>query len=153
MGSGADIVVISPGEARVHLVVEVKLAAAPPGEGIRQLKQYMFGMGASVGLLVTPAAIAILRDSFQGGSEESVQVVKTIPTTDVPELARFALGHSTDPLAFEDAVQGWLVQLRHRLVEGHARGVDPLLAEHLMPALTAGEIRAGGPRHASRAAG
>lgn len=152
MDFGADIVVTSPGEAKVHLVVEVKLREHADAATIHQLKHYMFRTGAPSGLLVTRSTVTVLRDTFHARSEGSIQVVKTIATSSIPELQPFAAGLGTDPAAFEDAVQDWLVQLRCRLVEGYARGVDPVLAEHVMPALAAGEIRAGGPRRLTRAA-
>jgi hypothetical protein len=144
-----DIVVTIPGESRPYLVVEAKLQphmTAP-------LKHYMLRMRSPAGLLVTRDLVTILRDTFRGDSEDSIEEVGAIPTSKIPELQPFAAGLRTDPVAFEDAVQEWLVQLRNRLVHGYARGVDPILAEHVMPALAAGEIRAGGPRPTRSAAG
>lgn len=106
----------------------------------------MLRMRIPTGLLVTPEAVSIYSDTFRSESEKSIQQVAAVRTADIPELQTFAAGLNRDPIAFEDAVQSWLVQLRNRLVHGYASGVDPILAEHLMPALAMGEIRAAGPR-------
>jgi hypothetical protein len=153
MDFSPDIVVTTPGESKVHLVVEAKLRASVDRDVLTQLKRYMLRMRSAVGLLVTRNVVTILRDTFQSDSEDSIQEVATILTADIPELQSFAAGLSTDPVAFEDAVQDWLVQLRYRLVQGYARGVDPKVAEHVMPALATGEIRAGGPRPVRSAVG
>lgn len=148
-----DIVVASPGQSSAHLVVEVRLRAEDNRNASAALKHYMLRMRSPTGILVTRDRVSIFRDSFQSDSEQSVQEVGAIPTSRIPELQSFAMGLSTDPVAFEDAVQSWLVQLRNRMVHGFATGVDPILGEHVMPALAMGEIRAGGPRSVRSAAG
>jgi hypothetical protein len=137
-----DIVVASPGQE--HLVVEVRIKDSP--DVADALKHYMLRMRSPTGILVTPTRISIFRDTFRSNAESSIDVVGAIVTSDVAELQPFASGVNRDPMAFESAVQHWLSELRNRLVHGYARGVDPILAEHVMPALTMGEIRAGGPR-------
>jgi hypothetical protein len=146
MDFSPDIIVTTPGESQVHLVVEAKLWATVEQNVVAQLKHYMLRMRSPLGLLVTRDAVKIFRDAYLSESEDSIQEVETLLTADIPELQPFAAGLNKDPVAFEDAVQDWLVQLRYRLIQGYARGVDPKVAEHVMPALATGEIRAAGPR-------
>lgn len=148
-----DIVVTMPGESRAFLVVEAKLLSQDRRDVATPLKHYMLRMRSPAGLLVTRDMVTIFRDTFRGDSEDSIEEVGSVPTAKIPELQPFAAGLKTDPVAFEDAVQDWLVQLRYRLVHGYARGVDPIVAEHVMPTLATGEIRAGGPRQTRSAAG
>jgi hypothetical protein len=147
MDFSPDIVVTTPGESTVHMVVEVKLSDTVDRDAAaQQLKHYMLRVGSPAGILVTRNAVAIFRDTFRTDSAESIEHVATILTSDIPELQSFAAGVNKDPVAFEDAVQDWLVQLRYRFVQGYMRGVDSRVAEHVMPALVNGEIRAGVPR-------
>lgn len=148
-----DILVAAPGDSRVLLIVEAKLQPARSGDLSSALKQYMLSMRVPTGLLVTRDSVSILRDTFEGESESSIREVAEVPTRTIPELQPSLARAELSGAEFEDAVQSWLVQLRNRLVHGYARGTDPIFAEHIMPALAAGEIRAGGPRMPRRAAG
>ena len=141
-----DIVVASPDEAAVHLVVEVKVGTHDVRATERQLKQIMLRMRAPVGLLVTPQQVRIFRDTFAGNGDESVIDEGSIPTSSIAELQSFALGYRREAFEFEEAVQEWLEGLRYRLTQGYGRGPDALLAKHVMPALSLGEIRPMGPR-------
>jgi hypothetical protein len=153
MDSGPDILVKSPDESTALLIVEVKLGGTRARDLLTPLKRLMLRMRSPVGLLVTGDAVTVLCDTFESDTEASINAVAEIPTLGIPELYRFAAGWATDPIAFEDAVQDWLVQLRNRLVHGYPSGADPILAEHVMPALAMGEIRAAGPRSVRSAAG
>jgi len=105
------------------------------------------------GLLVNTDLVAIFRDTFRDYSAESIERAGSIETSKFPELQPFSSGRNQNPVAFEDAVQQWLVELRNRYVHGRLRGSEAhkLILEHVIPALLAGEIRAAGPRSASRA--
>lgn len=96
---------------------------------------------------------SIFRDIFHGGAEGSIREVGGVATAQIPELQAFSKGLNRNEVDFEAAVQGWLTHLQDRLIHGFARANDPVFAEHVMPALGLGEIRAGGPRAPRRATG
>ena len=139
-----DVVVVSPGAA--HLIAEARLQRSQDADPAEALRNYMLRMRVPAGMLVTPETVSIFRDTFRSESQQSIEQVAVLRTAEIPELQPFATGLNRDPIAFEDAVQAWLVHLRARLIEGDASGVDPVLAEHIVPALAMGEIRAAGPR-------
>lgn len=131
-----------------YLVVEVKLLpSASPSDEV-QLKAHMAGARIPTGLLVDMTFVAIFRDMFRDYSPASIERVGSIATSKFPDLQSFLLSGSRSEAGFEDAVQRWLIQLRNRYVHGYAQGFDsdPLILEHVIPALLSGEIRAGGPR-------
>jgi hypothetical protein len=142
-----DIVVVSPDELTTHLIVEVSLAAAE-AEKARGLKRQMIRMRVPTGLLVTPETISIYRDTFRSYEEGAIHKKARLPTSAVPELQRFANRTNSDPIAFEDAVQDWLTNLKYRSTQGYLKAGDltKALKEHVLPALDMGEVRAAGPR-------
>jgi hypothetical protein len=151
-----DILVVSPDDYTVHLVVEAKLVSGKDEAAEMALKRTMMRMRAPTGILVTRDKISVFRESFTDYTEASIREVDgSIPTDKCPDLQPFATGFNRDPVAFEDAVQHWLDGLRYRLINGFTHGEDGnrLLVEHVLPALLQGEVRAAGPRSTIRAAG
>ena len=119
------------------LVVVVKLGGGLDG-ATERLRKYMAGVGAEAGLVVGPDVIRILRQTYQG--DPSIQVVDEFP---------IALAHGlrigTDVVEFEDSVQRWLEAFQ----EGRDVAAEPLrsaLAEHVLPLIEGGAVRAAGPR-------
>jgi hypothetical protein len=143
-----DIIVTDP-EADLSLVIETKLRLDDADAAERQLARYMFGMRCPVGLLVTPERVRLYRDTYRERGESAVERIAEFETP--PSLAAPTpplSGDSADRATrFEQAVQGWM----ERLATGS--GLDELssdarrsLADHVLPALRLGEIRAGHPR-------
>ena len=151
-----DVLVVSPDDYTVHLVVEAKLVSGRDEAAEMALKSYMMRIRAPTGILVTRDKISIFRESFTDYTPESIREVEgSIPTNKCPELQPFAMGLNKDPVAFEDAVQQWLDGLQYRILNGFTHGEDAnrLLVEHVLPALLKGEVRATGPRPTIRADG
>jgi hypothetical protein len=139
---GVDIVVTSPTGHRA-LVVEAKLSGSLD-EATSQLREYMRAVGADVGLVVMRDRIRILREMYRG--EPSIQVVGEFPT----DLAD-GLAAARDEVDFEDRIQRWLESLRDQ----EQTTTEPqlaALAEHVLPSLAEGTVRAARPRFRRAAA-
>jgi hypothetical protein len=141
-----DIIVTDP-EGDLSLVVETKLKLDDVDAAERQLARYMFGMRSPVGLLVTPERVRLYRDTYRERGESAVERIAAFGTP--TSLGATALGGDSadQAMRFEQAVQGWM----ERLATG--AGLDDLpsdarqsLADHVLPALRLGEVRAGHPR-------
>lgn len=133
---GIDIVVTSP-TGHADVIVEVKLGGDLEAATSR-LSEYMRRVGASVGLVVGQETIRILRETYRGRS--SIQVAGDFPISLAPRLRR-----SSTEVEFAEHVQSWLESLR----DGSSKTVEPLssaLAEHVLPAIAGGTVRAAGPR-------
>jgi hypothetical protein len=145
-----DILVKAEWDPTARLVVEVKSSSATTERDEEQLKGHMARAGIPTGLLVNTDLVAVFRDTFRDYSPSSIERVGSISTSKFPELQVSSHGKEVD---FEAAVQRWLVELRNRYVHGNLRGSDsdPLILEHVIPALLSGEIRSAGPRSATRA--
>lgn len=134
--NGIDIIVSSP-TGHFDLVVVVK-RGGDLDAATSQLSEYMRRLGADAGLIVGRDAIRILVDTYRG--HPSIQVVGEFPTS----LAR-GLRIGADEAEFEDSVQQWLEVLK----DGEDVAAEPLrsaLAEHVLPVITDGMVRAAGPR-------
>jgi hypothetical protein len=138
---GIDIVVTSP-SGHADVVVEVKLGGDLEAATSR-LSEYMRRVGAPVGLVVGHERIRILRDTFRGSS--SIKVAGDFPVSLAPSLRK-----SSNASEFEEHVQTWLESLR----DGSSNTAEPLssaLAEHVLPSIAEGTVRAAGPRARSAA--
>jgi hypothetical protein len=110
----------------------------------------MLHMRCPVGLLIVPEEIVVFRDSYTANSEQSVRRVGAFPS---PKswIAFKAFGsNSTDiALRFEENVRLWLERLRHSPSD-YAREFPTetreALMDYVVPALSEGIVRAGGPR-------
>ena len=92
----------------------------------------MAGARVPTGLLVTPLKISIFRDTFRDYTDASIEYVGGVETSRIEELEPFVRGINKDPIAFENAVQDWLSQLRNRYVAGHMRSVDPRFLDNVI---------------------
>jgi hypothetical protein len=150
-----DIVVISEDSPRILLVVETKLTPRGRPEDESQLKSYMLHMRCPIGLFVTPEQIVVYRDTYTAHSEKSIHQMGVFPAP--KEWAVFKAPHhgtgvaSTRDLAFrfEEKVKSWLEQIRssppdHRAV--FPEEAREALLDYVVPALSEGVVRAGGPR-------
>jgi len=149
-----DIIVTDSDSPRWRIVVEAKLHLADRSRAEAALKRFMLGMGAPLGLILSPSHLAIYRDSFRDFSNDSVELVGDFDIP--PESSPFSVGggptgeygHRMEAeFAFERNVQTWLEELSST---GEIHGFIPearrALAEHVLPALSGGMIRAAGPR-------
>lgn len=134
--NGIDIVVTSP-TGHFDLVVEVKLGG-DLDQATEQVRKYMARVGAEVGLVVGPEVIRILRDTYRG--QPSIEVVGEFP---IVQARGLRIG--TDVFEFEDSVQRWIESLQ----DGKDVAAEPLrsaLAQHVLPTIVDGIVRAAGPR-------
>lgn len=134
--SGIDIIVSSP-TGHFDLVVEVK-SSGNLDIATAQLSEYMARVGADAGLVVGREVLRILVETYRG--HPSIKVVGEFPTA----LAR-GLRSGTNEAEFEDSVQRWLELLQ----DGEDVAAEPLrsaLAEHILPVISGGTVRAAGPR-------
>jgi hypothetical protein len=155
-----DIVVTAEGSSRLLLIVEAKLRSRDRSQEESQLKGYMLHMRCPIGLFVTPDEIVLYRDTYTAHSEESVRRVGSYPApkkwmsfkmvnqgTESPSVANIDLAQR-----FEENVKFWLEQLRS---SGSAEAnqfpdeAKDALEDYVIPALSQGVVRAGGPREAS----
>jgi hypothetical protein len=134
--AGIDIIVSSP-TGHFDLVVDVK-SSGDLDDATAQVSEYMAKVGADAGLVVGRETIRILVETYRG--DPSIKVVGEFPTS----LAR-GLRLGVDEAAFEDSVQQWLELLQ----DGEDVAAEPLrsaLAEHILPVIAEGIVRAAGPR-------
>jgi hypothetical protein len=139
--SGIDIVVTSP-TGHADLVVEVKLSRELDA-ATAQLRDYMRGVGAPVGLVVGRDEIRILREMYLG--HPSIQVIGVFPTELAHDLQISNGPSGMQALEFEERVQRWL----ESLLRGESVADEPLLTalrEHVLPVIEEGTVRAAGPR-------
>jgi hypothetical protein len=151
-----DIIVTDPDYLDIALVVEVKLHSRGLDGGEAQLKHYMFGMRCPVGMLITPRVLRIYRDTFSEYSESSIERVGEFDIADLLDAEGIRPAEEAARAAaefrFASDVQTWL----ERLAAGSNLAALPpalraAIEDHVLPALSQGEVRAAGPRW-SRAA-
>jgi hypothetical protein len=152
-----DIVVTTEDTPGMLMIVETKLSSQESSQDESQLKSYMFRMRCPIGLFITPDEIVVYHDTYTSLSEQSVRRVGTFPapkdwsvfkaphhgsdSPSVRDIGRAAL--------FEEHVKSWLEQLRSspsddiNKIPDETRGA---LVDYVVPALTQGIVRAGGPR-------
>src|SRR5260370_7962537 len=121
-----DILVTSPDEPRVTLVIEAKVHLSDLDRTEAQLKQYMVGMQCPLGMLITPERMWLYRDSYTSRSPNSIQRVGEY---DIKSLWREP--PPTDGTVFEAFVQHWL----EHLPKTPAQQL-PLHLPHALPANT-----------------
>ncbi len=133
---GIDIVVTSP-TGHTDLVVVVTLTKGLDDTTAR-LSKYMAGVGAEAGLVVGKDVVRVLRETYRG--RPSIRVVGEFPIVQARGLRL-----SADLVEFEDSVQRWIESLQ----AGEDVATEPLrsaLAEHVLPVIADGTVRAAGPR-------
>jgi len=149
-----DIVVTTQDTPRLLLIVEAKLASRIRSQDESQLKSYMLQMRCPIGLLVTPDEIVVYRDTYTAHSEESVRRVGTFPSPKSWEVFKAphhgTPGSNTDLEArFEQRVRSWLEHLRSSPAEDAGdvpEEAREALVDYVLPAVSQGTVRAGGPR-------
>jgi hypothetical protein len=152
-----DIVVTTEDAPGMLLIVETKLSSQNRSQDESQLKSYMFHMRCPIGLFITPDEIVVFRDTYTALSEQSVRRVGTFPApknwavfkvppdrTDIPSILNIGLAGR-----FEENVKSWLEQLRSSPSD-YAKEIPEetreALVDYVVPALSQGIVRAGGPR-------
>jgi len=157
MSFAPDIVVTAADSPRMLLIVETKLRSQDRTAEEFQLKSYMLHMRCPIGLFITPDEIVLYRDTYTAHSEQSVRKVGTFPSpkswtvfrgphhgTEGPLFAKTDLA-----LRFEENVKSWLEQLpssRSTADTEFANDAREALDDYVLPALSQGVVRAGGPR-------
>lgn len=149
-----DIIVTDADSPRWRMVVEAKLHLTDRKRAEAALKRFMLGMGAPLGLILSPSHLAIYRDSFRDFSNDSIELVGDFDVP--PESSPFSVGGGPSSeydrgaeagFAFERNVQTWLEEIAStREIHGFIPEARKALAEHVLPALSGGMIRAAGPR-------
>ena len=152
-----DIVVTTENTPGMLMIVETKLSSQERSQDESQLKSYMFRMRCPVGLFITPDEIVVYNDSYTSLSEESVHRVGTFPAP--KEWAVFKVPHhgSDSPSVrnigraarFEEHVKSWLERLRSSPfddIDKIPEETKGALVDYVVPALSQGVVRAGGPR-------
>ena len=148
-----DIVVTTEDAPGMLLIVETKLSSKDLSQDESQLKSYMYHVRCPIGLFITPEEIVVYRDTYTTLSEKSVRRVGTFPApknwavfkaTDRPSIRN--IGRSS---LFEENVRAWLEQLRSSPPD-YAKEIPEetreALVDYVVPALSQGIVRAGGPR-------
>lgn len=149
-----DIIVTDADSPRWRMVVEAKLHLVDRKRAEAELKRFMLAMSAPLGLIVSPSHLAIYRDSFRDFSNDSIELVGDfdIPSESFPfSMGGDPAGEHRDRIetgfAFERNVQTWLEEIAStREIHGFIPEARKALAEHVLPALSGGMIRAAGPR-------
>ena len=149
-----DIIVTEEDSPRWRMVVEAKLDFDDLKQAESALKRYMLGMRAPLGLIVAPTHLAIYRDRFTDFSDDSIKLVgdfEVPPGWFAARASRGTGGKSTpDPeqaFAFQRDVQAWLEEIAStHVIRNFSPEAREALAEHVLPALAGGVIRAAGPR-------
>ena len=164
MSFAPDIVVTAADSPRMLLIVETKLRSRDPAREEFQLKSYMLHMRCPIGLFVTPDEIVVYRDTYTAHSEQSVGRVGAFPAP--KSWTAFRVPHhgterstaaKTDlALRFEENVKSWLEQLGSSQSAESAEFPDDTreaLYDYVLPALSEGVVRGGGPREERLEAG
>jgi hypothetical protein len=149
-----DFVVTTEDSPRMLLIVETKLSSEKRTHDEAQLKSYMLHMRCPIGLFITPEEIVVYRDSYTAHySEQSVHRVGSFPAPKSWTVFK-APHHGTDrppnlERRFEENVKSWLEQLRSSSsndVQEFPKETREALLDYVVPALSQGIVRAGGPR-------
>ncbi|WP_437294159.1 hypothetical protein WMF45_34540 [Sorangium sp. So ce448] len=159
MSFAPDILVTSRDGTSRSLVVEVKLSIHDLQASEQQLKAYMVRHGYATGMLVTPDAVRIYRDTFASYEEGSVELVGAFSTAGVFEAGVASTIRAIEEpglrgVQFEDEVQRWLEGLTNPSnLAALAPDLREAVEDHVVPALEQGEVRAAGPRASMRRTG
>ena len=137
-----DILVTSPDEPRVTLVIEAKVHLQDFDRTEAELKQYMVGMQCPLGMLITPDRMWLYRDSYTTRAPDSIQRVGEF---NIKSLWREPPpGQET---RFEAFVQQRLEELAKTPTHGLPSDLRDALREHILPAITTGNVHAAHPRY------
>jgi|ERR1035438_1907698 hypothetical protein len=135
-----DIVVTNPGDSRVTLVVDAKIALPDLQQTELGLKIYMCLLQCPTGLLVTPDRMWLYQDRYTSRSPESVELVDSFNLKPVWE------DPPTQETRFETFVQHWLEDLPGQPAEHLPKELRNAVREYILPAVVHGDVRAAHPR-------
>lgn len=147
-----DILVIDPHKSNLMLAVEVKVSVGDLSVAEQQLRRYMAFASCPTAMLVSLDTLRIYRDTFHAHGEGSIELVGEFPSKaflSSAELAFIAAASGAQERAYrlEDAVQTWLEGLVHEAALAHLPAdLRGAIEEHILPALSSGEVQAGAPR-------
>ena len=136
-----DILVTSPDEPRVTLVIEAKVTLLDLDQTEAELKRYMVGMQCPMGMLITPERMWLYRDSYTTRAPDSV---KRVGEYNIKSLWR--VPPPTQGTQFEAFVQHQLEDLAKTPAQGLPSDLRDALREYILPAITTGDVRAAHPR-------
>jgi hypothetical protein len=128
-----DIVVTRPDSPEILLVVEVKRNVADQKSAEAALKSYMVHMSCPVGMLVTPEQVRFYRNHYTGYEPQTIEMIGECPTGELlGKLPRGAVAESD----LERPVEEWPWPV----------AVREAIESSVLPLVSAGIVRAGGPR-------
>ena len=136
-----DILVTSPDEPRVSVVIEAKLGLPNFDRTEVELKQYMVDMQCPIGMLITPERMWLYRDSYVTRSPDSIQRVGEY---NIKSLWREP--PPTQAGRFQAFVQHRLEDLAKAPAQELPGDLHDALREYILPAITSGDLRAAHPR-------
>jgi len=137
-----DILVTAPDYPSIRVVVEAKTRLTNPERSENELKEYMVRMQCPVGVLITPDHLWLYRDSYTTRAPESIRRVG-----DYDVSKAWLQPPPTDGIRFEAFVQDWLENLPNASTSSFPKDLREALREHIIPAITAGDVRAAHPRY------
>ncbi len=138
-----DIVVTRPDSPEVLLVVEVKGNVADLKSTEIALKSYMVHMSCPVGMLVTPEKVGFYRNRYTDYAPQTVEVIGECPTSEL--LGTLPQGAAAES-DLERRVEEWLESLRVGGGRTWPSAVREAIESSVLPAVSGGIARAGGPR-------
>jgi hypothetical protein len=136
-----DILVTSPNDSRMALVVEVKIHIPDINRAEAQLKQYMVQMQCPVGLLISQERLLVYRDSYTARTPESIQRVGDFNAAPIWEQPP-----PSQPERFERFIQDWLENLPRTTMTRVPPELRDAIREYILPAISTGDVRAAHPR-------
>lgn len=137
-----DILVTSPDEPRVTLVIEARVHLQNLDRTEAQLKQYMVSMQCPIGMLITPERMWLYRDTYTTRAPDSIQRVGEY---NIESLWREPPPAQGD--RFEAFVQHRLEDLARTPAQDLPSDLRDALREYILPAITTGDVRAAHPRY------
>ncbi|MBZ5610689.1 MAG: hypothetical protein LAP38_20695 [Acidobacteriia bacterium] len=136
-----DILVTSPDEPGVTLVIEAKVHLPNLDRTEAELKRYMVRMQCPIGMLITPERMWLYRDTYATRLPDSI---RRVGEYDIKSLWREP--PPTQGTQFEAFVQRRLEDLAKTPVEELPGDLRDALREYILPAIVAGDVRAAHPR-------
>jgi hypothetical protein len=136
-----DILVTSPDEPRVTLVIEAKVHLPNLDRSEAELKQYMVRMQCPIGMLITPERMWLYRDSYTTRAPDSI---RRVGEYNIKSLWREP--PPSQETRFEAFVQHQLEDLAKIPAQELPSDLRDALRDYIIPAITTGDVRAAHPR-------
>jgi hypothetical protein len=137
-----DIVVTKPDSPEVLLVVEIGGNVADQKGAETALKSYMVQMSCPVGMLATPEQVRFYRNRYTGYAPQTIDMIGECRTSEL--LGTLPRGVTASDL--EHPVEEWLESLRAGGDRSWPPSVDEAVESSILPVVSSGIVRAGGPR-------